>query len=158
MDPIEMLKKEHRVIEQVLDALGAWAHQVVHDNLDGRAELARFTRFFREFADACHHGKEENILFTTMVGHGFSKDDGPISVMLSEHEQDRELVGTLLELADSAKPWSATERQRLLATVHAYCAMLRQHINEEDSVLYPMATTEIRLRTGDDWGFRVQSA
>ena len=143
MDPIEMLKKEHRVIERVLDALQSWTHQVVEQDVDGRAELARFTKFFREFADACHHGKEERILFATMVEHGFSIDNGPIKVMLSEHEQGRALVGTLAKLADSASPWSGAQRQKLMETVQSYSAMLREHINKEDTVLYPMATTKL---------------
>ena len=75
--------------------------------------------------------------------HGFSKDNGPIAVMLSEHEQGRALVGTLLELTNSAKPWSAAERHELLETVHSYSTMLGQHINKEDSILYPMATAKL---------------
>ncbi|MGD0266766.1 MAG: hemerythrin domain-containing protein, partial [Candidatus Methylomirabilota bacterium] len=37
----------------------------------------------------CHHGKEENLLFKTMVDRGFPRQGGPIAVMLHEHETGR---------------------------------------------------------------------
>ncbi len=36
------------------------------------------------FADRCHHGKEENLLFKTMVDRGFPREAGAIAVMLLE--------------------------------------------------------------------------
>lgn len=53
MTPIETLEHEHRTIERVLDSLENWAHRVVRESQDGRAELAHFTTFFREFLDGC---------------------------------------------------------------------------------------------------------
>ena len=44
---------------------------------DDRAELSRFVRFIREFADVRHHGKEENFLFEAMMAGGFPRDGGP---------------------------------------------------------------------------------
>ncbi|MBK9032944.1 MAG: tetratricopeptide repeat protein [Myxococcales bacterium] len=32
-----------------------------------------------------HHGKEEDLLFEAMVEHGFSREQGPLAVMLHEH-------------------------------------------------------------------------
>lgn len=149
MNPIQMLEQEHRVIERVLDALENWGHRVVRESADGRVELARFIKFFREFADACHHGKEESILFAAMVEHGFSRNEGPLAVMLSEHEQGRALITALSKLAESTSSWSASQRQELLATIRTYSAMLRQHIHKEDSVLYPMAISKLGSLMGD---------
>src|SRR5512132_3975875 len=105
MDAIETLMTEHRLIERALDALVAFADEVRRKSSDEREELGRFVTFIREFADAHHHGKEEDILFAAMVQAGFPKHGGPIAVMLMEHDQGRALVRALGELASQAVPW-----------------------------------------------------
>jgi len=139
MDAIETLRNEHRLIEKAIDALVAFADEARGSGMDDRAELGRFVTFIREFADGCHHGKEEDILFQAMVEAGFPRDGGPIAVMLMEHDQGREHVAALHGLADKAGPWTAEDRQRLSDAAHGYANLLRQHIHKEDAILYPMA-------------------
>jgi hemerythrin-like domain-containing protein len=119
-DPIEILMEEHRLIERVLDAL------------DAKADApARFAEFFREFADDQHHQKEEGILFLAMLDAGFPHEQGPIAVMLADHERGRELIA---ELA-AADGWTP----EVEAAARNYSALMRQHIQKEDRILYPMA-------------------
>ena len=139
MEAIETLMNEHRLIERGIDALIAFTDEVCRKNADARDELARFVTFIKDFADGCHHGKEEHILFSSMVEAGFPSDGGPIAVMLMEHEEGRALVGELSELARQEEPWSADDRQRLANAAHGYGNLLRQHIHKEDAILYPMA-------------------
>ncbi len=87
MDAIETLMNEHRTIEQVLDAMVGFAEEARRRGATEKEELARFVGFVREFADACHHGKEEDILFAAMVAGGFPRNGGPIAVMLHEHDR-----------------------------------------------------------------------
>ena len=139
MDPIETLMNEHRLIERAIDALTAFADEVRRKGSDEKEELGRFVTFIREFADGCHHGKEENILFATMVEAGFPSDGGPIAVMLMEHTEGRGYVQALAELQLQDGPWSAEDRQRLADAAYGYGDLLRQHIHKEDAILYPMA-------------------
>ncbi len=139
MDAIETLMTEHRLIEQALEALVAFADEVRRKSTDDKEELGRFVAFIRDFADACHHGKEEDILFAAMVEAGFSRDGGPIAVMLLEHDQGREQVRRLAELAAQAAPWSVEDRQRVAEAAYGYANLLHQHIHKEDAILYPMA-------------------
>ncbi len=139
MDPIETLMNEHRVIERAIDALIAFADEVRRKESDEKEELGRFVAFIREFADAKHHGKEENILFATMVQAGFPSHGGPIAVMLMEHTEGRGYVQALSELQVQETPWSASDRQRLADAAYGYANLLRQHIHKEDAILYPMA-------------------
>ncbi len=143
MDAIETLMGEHRVIERGIDALTAFADEARRRTADDRQELGRFVTFIREFADACHHGKEEDILFTAMVEAGFPSQGGPIAVMLAEHDEGRAFVKQLGELAAAPGPWSAEDRQRLAQAAHGYADLLRQHIHKEDTVLYPMAEAHL---------------
>ncbi len=139
MDPIETLMNEHRLIERGIDALLAFADEVRRKETDEKEELGRFVTFIREFADGCHHGKEENILFATMVEAGFPSHGGPIAVMLMEHTEGRGYVQALAELQLQETPWSPEDRQRLADAAYGYGDLLRQHIHKEDAILYPMA-------------------
>jgi hemerythrin-like domain-containing protein len=139
MDAIDTLMNEHRMIERVLDGLVGFSDASVRRGSADRAELGRFVEFFREFADGCHHGKEEDILFRAMVDHGFPSNGGPIAVMLHEHGQCRTLVGTLRLLAEREGEWTAESLRQLAETARGYAALLGAHIQKEDGILYPMA-------------------
>jgi hemerythrin-like domain-containing protein len=139
VDPIETLMTEHRLIERTLDALESFAAGLARGAPATRDDLGRFARFFAEFADAHHHGKEENLLFAAMVDAGFPKEGGPIAVMLHEHDLGRACVAVLRRVAGGAGELSADERARAAEAAGSYAAMLRSHIRKEDRILYPMA-------------------
>lgn len=139
MDAIETLMNEHRVIERVLDGLVAFADEVQRKGTTEKEELSRFVTFIREFADTCHHAKEELILFAAMVEHGFPRNGGPIAVMLHEHEQGRGLVGILRQRTAQQEPWSDADRQEIAEVARGFAELLRGHIHKEDAILYPMA-------------------
>ena len=138
MEAIQTLMNEHRQIERATEALVAFADGVRRGG-GTAAELGRFVRFIREFADALHHAKEEDVLFAAMVEAGFPRDFGPIGVMLHDHEAGRRQVGALARLAERTSPWTEAEREELLSAAHGYAALLRAHIHKEDAILYPMA-------------------
>jgi hemerythrin-like domain-containing protein len=139
MDAIETLMNEHRVIERVLDALVGFADELERKGTTEKDELLRFVTFIREFADAHHHGKEEDILFAAMVTNGFPREGGPIAVMLHEHDQGRAFVRTLRERAEATAAWSDDDRREIGAAAGGYADLLRHHIHKEDAILYPMA-------------------
>lgn len=59
--------------------------------------------------------------------------------MLHEHDLGRSLVDTLADLSQQRTPWSDDDRGHLEQTARAYTKMLREHIQKEDRVLYPLA-------------------
>jgi hemerythrin-like domain-containing protein len=136
---IEILIGEHRLIEQALGSLETYAAEVRAGGSPSREVVADYARFFGTFADAWHHGKEEDILFQRMVQRGFPREAGPLAVMYYEHELGRGHVKALSDIARA--PGAATEREArvLLDHADAYVPLLRQHILKEDRVLYPMA-------------------
>jgi hemerythrin-like domain-containing protein len=138
VDAVDLLMEEHQLILHALDALDAFTVTLSGSD-DDRAELARFVRFIREFADARHHGKEEDILFRAMVAAGFSTDSGPVAVMLMDHEAGRAHVRVMAAKAEQATPWTGADRAAALSAAHGYAELLRGHIRKEDHILYPMA-------------------
>ena len=146
MQATELLKHEHRVIELVLAGLERLAGQVEAGQPLDRTLAAKALEIIVNFADRCHHGKEEQHLFTLMAKHGMPTETGPLFVMLHEHEEGRGHVRAMRE-ALAAAPGEVADA-RFAASAHAYAALLRSHIYKEDNVLYPMA--ERMLNDQDD--------
>jgi hemerythrin-like domain-containing protein len=157
MEPIEILKNEHRVIEGVLDALEEYVKRSERGAVvDDKAELLQFVEFVQEFADKCHHGKEEDILFAEMIDAGFPRESGPLGVMFHEHDEGRVFVGELMRLGEQAEPWTNADRGRLSKAAFCYIDLLRQHIRKEDGVLYPMAEAQLSTDVMRSIGQRFQ--
>lgn len=133
----EILSREHRLIEKVLEALDEAATQAESGRAAEPARLAEMLAFLRDFADRCHHGKEEDILFRRLEQHGFGPDHGPVAVMLHEHQIGR---GHIREMGE-AVPEIGTDagRLRFVRAAQAYVMLLRGHIQKEDHILFPMA-------------------
>jgi hemerythrin-like domain-containing protein len=139
MDAIETLMAEHRLIEQVIGALVGFSEETGRRGTTEKEELARFVTFLREFADSCHHGKEEDVLFAAMVNHGFPREGGPIAVMLDEHTRGRALIRALDQKSKQPGEWSGEDRRQIAEAATGYSNLLHGHIHKEDAVLYPMA-------------------
>jgi hemerythrin-like domain-containing protein len=136
---IEVLMGEHRLIEQALGSLETYGDAVRGGARAQREIVGDYARFFSGFTDACHHGKEEDILFQRMMERGFPREAGPLAVMFHEHELGRSHVHALSELGIGQGDVAQADAQRLLHHVEAYVPLLRQHITKEDVILYPMA-------------------
>jgi hemerythrin-like domain-containing protein len=143
MDSIDILMSEHRLIEKVLDALENYITKMQFGVPVNGDDLRQFVTFVREFADHCHHGKEEDILFEAMVKNGFPREQGPIAVMLSEHTEGRRLVGVLNGVAAHPEPWSREDRRMISEAALGYIQLLRRHIKKEDNILYPAARAKL---------------
>jgi hemerythrin-like domain-containing protein len=139
MRPTEILMHEHRVIEQVLDCLERMADRCESEGrLDGDSAREALD-FFRNFADRCHHGKEEQRLFPAMEQRGFPADNGPVAVMRLEHEQGRQWIRGMDEAIAGAAVGEEQAVRQWLHHAHGYRNMLREHIQKEDHCLFPMA-------------------
>ena len=147
MEAIETLMNEHRLIERVCDALEGYATAAARRPVEDREELAKFVTFIGGYADGHHHGKEEDILFAAMVQAGFSREFGPVAVMLAEHDRGRACVANLRRLSEQPQPWSDEDRGVLLESALGYASLLHGHIQKEDAILYPMAEQRLPAET-----------
>jgi len=127
--PIAMLVLEHEVILRALALLEQLGQRLESRVTVDRSSLSWLIDFFRTFADRCHHVKEEAQLFPALERCGLPKESGPLSVMLEEHEAGRVLVRGMTEGDD----------QEIARAIRGYVALLRAHIDKENSVLFPLA-------------------
>jgi hemerythrin-like domain-containing protein len=140
--PTDILSGEHRVIEQMLDCVERLAADATARGALDLDAGRKCVEFLRTFADRCHHGKEEDVLFTLLRARGMPTHVGPVAVMLGEHEDGRALVKRLDESLRVSDPRAAA--QAFAESAVDYVALLRDHIAKEDGVLFPMAESVLR--------------
>lgn len=130
-----ILAGEHRVILQVLSSLVGIADAAERDGRIQTTHASWALEVLRNFADRCHHGKEEEILFPALEARvpGF----GPTQVMRSEHIDGRAHVRAMGEALASG------ELARFVANARGYVELLRNHIAKEDTILFPIAASMI---------------
>lgn len=98
MMPIGPLMIEHRLIERMIEVI---EREVKKMKTEGRADasfIGRVVDFIRTYADRCHHGKEEDILFRELRKK--TLDDMHKKIMdelIEEHKTGRQITGQLSE-------------------------------------------------------------
>lgn len=139
-----ILRAEHRQILLVVDALADELDTLeTGSRPDDTQRLSDCVEFFRLYADACHHAKEENLLFHELEDAGMPGDQGPIAVMLEEHRQARALVAVMAE-ALAAGTAAGAVRHTFRTAAFAYIDLIRSHIGKEDGILFEIADGMIR--------------
>lgn len=142
--PTDLLREEHRRILEVVAVLDRLVEIVQETGEIDRASFRQCVIFFKLFADACHHGKEEDLLFPELVAHGFSTETGPIAVMLEEHRRGRAFVRDMDEALGLLEQGGSENPDALLEGARGYSHLIRGHIGKEDGVLFEMADQIVR--------------
>jgi hemerythrin-like domain-containing protein len=142
--PTGVLRAEHEVI---LGVVGAVLRALETGRVGDAGFWGDAVTFFREFADRCHHAKEEAVLFPRLEARGVPRHGGPIGVMLAEHEEGRALLRAMDAAVAPAAAGDPVARGALAQAAREYCGLLTQHIAKENGVLFPMGE---RLLSGDD--------
>jgi hemerythrin-like domain-containing protein len=143
MKATELLIQEHELIKQCLKIINIVCDKLQSGERVDSTHLEQIVAFIRNFADKSHHGKEEDILFDEMCKIGFSKEAGPISVMLSEHGMGRELVKEVSDAVERYKEGDKNAASAIVGNARKYSALLDQHIDKENNILYPMADARL---------------
>lgn len=137
MKPTEILMHEHEIILLVLKGVEREANAIEGGAPINAEKISQMVDFFRNFADKCHHGKEEKHLFPRLEQRGIPREGGPIGVMLYEHEEGRGFVRRMAELLE--KPLSDEGvRMQTADAMLGYVELLRSHIDKENNILFPM--------------------
>jgi len=135
-----VLKQEHRVIEKVLAAVEKLAG---HPGLIPLEPWEMAIDFIRNFADKCHHLKEEGLLFPMLEEQGIPREGGPVGMMLMEHEEGRGYVRAMAAALSAAKGDAEGAKKQLVENARAYLRLLKEHIAKEDQILFEMADAHI---------------
>ena len=138
MRSIEILMNEHRIIEKALSLLELAVTRIERSEEVPLEALNILLKFFQMFADKCHHGKEENVLFPLLESRGIPREGGPIGVMLYEHNLGRSYIK---EMRGSLEVFNKhiEAKDKFKNNALSYISLLRDHIYKEDNILFKMA-------------------
>jgi len=140
MNAIDELITEHEAVKTTLRVLDNISHRISTSATISQIEhIEQLFEFFTVFVDKCHHGKEEELLFPAMEAVGISREGGPIGVMLSEHQQGRDLVSKMKQDLGAYVNGDGNAAQAFKMHADAYVDLLNYHIDKENEVLFPMA-------------------
>lgn len=135
----EVLKTEHKAIKVMLDVLEAICNQLEKGEEVDPSHLEGVLDFLKTFADKCHHGKEENVLFPALEQAGVPREGGPIGVMLHEHSNGREYIEALAQGIEDYKKGNQNAVPTIVKKAREYILLMRSHIEKEDKVLFVIA-------------------
>lgn len=140
MQAIVDLKMEHNAVQLALRILDKICQKIEQSGeIIDLQHLDQLLEFFKVFVDKCHHGKEEELLFPALENVGVSREGGPIAVLLHEHQQEREYVQNMNAALAQCSKGNRTSIGEFVKTARAYINLLNQHIDKENSVLFPLA-------------------
>jgi hemerythrin-like domain-containing protein len=140
MQPIGPLMIEHRLIERLL-TLMARELKRIKDNTEVDPEFAfvdpvfidTAVDFIRTYADRCHHGKEEDILFEALAAKELTPEHRQtMNDLIREHAWAREATGHLVQAKEDyllEKPGALAD---LMLHLEELVGFYPRHIDKED--------------------------
>lgn len=138
MRAADVLVNEHEIIMTVIDAARNEATRISATGKANTKRIREMTEFFREFVDACHHGKEEQDYFPRLEARGIPRVMGPIGCMLTEHGIGREEVRGIATALDAIEQGDSGAAPELAHHLQAYAELLTAHIQKENEILFMM--------------------
>ncbi|HOX10873.1 MAG TPA: hemerythrin domain-containing protein [Candidatus Moranbacteria bacterium] len=133
MNPIEELTKEHGPVKLMLRILEKASDQLEAGQEMNVSDLENAVAFIREFADKCHHGKEERLLFPAMEENNIAEEMAIIDALIEEHKIGRNFVKNMSEAI------AEKDSSKFIKNARGYIALLNPHIDKENQKLFPMA-------------------
>ena len=150
MTATEQLKAEHKGIKLMLRIIEKMCERLKSGDDVQPEHLEQVLEFLKVFADKCHHAKEEELLFPALEKVGVPREEGPIGVMLAEHNKARECVKGMGEGIARYKTGEKRAAAKIVENGMAYIRILAAHIDKEDYVLYPVADAKLPKSVQDE--------
>ncbi len=135
----QALVNEHRLILRMIALLERNAPRTAEGEYTNWQFYLDGIDFIRTYSDRFHHAKEEDILFEALIKNGMPRENSPIAAMLMEHDQGRAFVKAMENAVHDALGGEAGRGEVIAENALAYAALLREHIEKEDDILYPLA-------------------
>jgi hemerythrin-like domain-containing protein len=136
MQSVQILRAEHDAVLGVLQPLEEGVGLAEQGVPVPRDFFVDVQEFFAVFVERCHHGREEAAVFGQLdaepPGHHV------VSHLDREHEAGRRLARAYADAVASYRPGDRLTAARLKDAVSAYGTLLRQHIDEESTELFPL--------------------
>ena len=142
MKATQQLKDEHEGVKIMLSILEKVCQQLEAVGSLNKEHFEGILGFLKVFVDKCHHGKEEDLLFPALIAVGVPKE-GPIAVLLHEHEMGRQYVKAMSEAYATYIAGAKSTSKDIMQNGHGYISLLKDHIEMENNVLFVVADNRL---------------
>ncbi|MBN2034569.1 MAG: hemerythrin domain-containing protein [Deltaproteobacteria bacterium] len=133
MMPVGPMMIEHRLIERMIKVMDS---KMVEMKTEGKADMAFIETavdFIRTYADRCHHGKEEDILFRELKKKTISQEHHKImEELIEEHRQGRKVTSKLVEANERYMAGDSKALDEIIESMQTLVAFYPRHIEKED--------------------------
>ncbi|MBU2540889.1 MAG: hemerythrin domain-containing protein [Candidatus Omnitrophica bacterium] len=133
MMPVGPLMIEHRLIERMIRVMQANLETV---NKEGKVDPSfadTAVDFIRTYADRCHHGKEEDILFRDLAKKEISDEHQRImQELIEEHRMGRNNVKKLVEAKEKYVQGNKDALKDIVSNMEILVKFYPKHIEKED--------------------------
>jgi hemerythrin-like domain-containing protein len=131
--PAGPLIHEHRVIERAIASLARAVEAVERTRSVDPVFVDTVVDFIRTYADRCHHGKEEDILFRDLAKKKLSAEHSRImDELVEEHKYARTVVGRLVDAKEKFLTGDEAAAQEVVACLKELSEFYPKHIEKED--------------------------
>jgi len=137
MSPTESLKKDHALIEKMINALQTISSLLNNGKQIPESILNQAIDFSINFTNTCHHRKEEESLFPTLENKGMPREGGPIARMLYEHEITKNLAESIVKSTNTYI--STGNYKELVKDIDNYVQHVSLHLSNENQKLFAIA-------------------
>lgn len=137
MKAISELVNEHKGITLMLDIMSSAADKISGNENIEIHHLEEMLEFLSGFADKCHHGKEEEILFARLQISSHPSMAEKLTDILQEHQQGRDLISASKSALSAYKAGDKAKLQELALHFRQYAKLLYDHIEKENFTLFP---------------------
>ena len=129
---------EHRLIERAIVLMKAERERLVGGGPLDAVVIDTLVDFIRTYADRCHHGKEEDILFKDLAQRPLSDSERALmDELVEEHKLGRKLTATMLEAKNDVVAGRPDRLPELLAAMQDLIEFYPKHIEKEDKHFFP---------------------
>ena len=131
--PAGPLMHEHRIIERMLAILRRELDSIGRQGRVDSTLVDTATDFIRTYADRCHHGKEEDILFRRLAEKDLDAQlAGAMADLIEDHVRGRALTRRLVEANGRYSAGDATALDEIVSAMLALVEFYPVHIQKED--------------------------
>ena len=139
LDVTAVMVEEHRLILRMIALVEHNARLVEEGRFEDWDFFIDAVDFIRNYADRFHHAKEEDVLFKELVKNGMPAQNSPVAAMLMAHDEGRAFVKAMEAAAKKAQGGDREAVGDIVTNAKGYTTLLRDHIDKEDNILYPLA-------------------
>jgi hemerythrin-like domain-containing protein len=133
MLPIAPLMIEHRLIERMIAVIGKEVERIEGGGAPDPAFIDEAIDFIHTYADRCHHGKEEDILFRELAGKELSPFDRlTMEGLIEDHRKGRENVARLIASRERYLKGEKEQTAVILEELTFFVNFYPKHIEKED--------------------------